>query len=391
MPKRTDFIDSCKPVLGILAEVHPEHLKILGSQTNMLEEMCRFAENTSLRIVVSSIRNCNEIIENKKISGLFLHDGKWCQAVFSPPSLWYDRVFSDLALRDTDLRQCRSKLMQSARVSFLNPPAMTAILGDKLAFSRFCARHALPTPVTSPLEPEFFRNACCQPGRFIVKPRFGRKGIGIIRCGFGTDGRGFCSTHGHQVPFHTLSELEGILSELVRQVGLTREDYIVQAEIPSATVDGRWCDIRCMVQRVDRHVRAVSGLAVRISSRDRVTPNLDRDGIAVPFDLYVRLAFPGRAVSDLRETVEATALRLFDAVEAETGQAAEAGIDLLIDPRGSVHLIEANAKPGRIVYQRLSSGFYLTEVEKTRYVEMRRNTIRNPIRYARDLLEGTEG
>ncbi|GEM_PF-6669347 len=389
MGKRTDFIDSCKPVLGILAETTEEHTKRLGSQTNMLEEMCRYAENTGLRIIVSSIRNCDEIIENKAVPGLFLHEEKWCQAVFSPPSLWYDRVYSDLAHRETDLIQCRSKLVQSNRVAFLNHPAMTSILGDKLAFSQFCARHALPTPVTELLDPGLFRNPSRQSGRFIAKPRFGRKGIGIIRCAFSSDGRGTCSTHGRQVSTRTHSESDGVLSELIRQVGLSREDYIIQAEIPAAKVDGRWCDIRCMVQRMNRHDRAVSGIAVRVSSHDRVTPNLDREGIAVPFEMYARLAFPDLDGSVLREKVESTALRMFDAIESETGPAAEAGIDLLIDPHGSVHLIEANAKPGRIIYQRLSSGFYLTEAEKTRYLEMRRNTIRNPIRYARHLLEGS--
>lgn len=387
--KKSNYLDTCDSVMGILAETTPGTPKILGSQTSMMEEMSQHAWNHGIQLVATGVEKAYGMIENHRLAGCSYDGKKWCQVESDIPSLWYDRLYSDLTKLTSEHHELKATMMKIQGLQFLNPLDLSKTVGDKFKFYEFCVNHAISSPFTSCInqdEPLLIINLIDTLKNIILKPRYGRKGIGIIRCGVHSPSSFYSSTHQNHIVSRSHHELLGVIRGMMDSMCLKPSDYIIQQTIHVASLHNRFCDVRCMVQRTGTDLPEVSAMVVRVSSGGMVSPNLDQKGIALDFSTYARAVFPQKDIVQFEQDAKDTALSVFKALESQVGHIAELGIDLIIDPSGAIHVIEANSKPGRIAYQRLAQGFYLTESERNRYLEMRHRTIENPIRYANHII-----
>lgn len=149
------------------------------------------------------------------------------------------------------------------------------------------------------------------------------------------------------------------------------EKYIVQQGIPLRLKDGRVHDFRMLVQKNGKGEWQVTGCAGRIGPKRSVTSNLHGGGTAIPMDTLLKNRFGAdETVNSIKKSAYALGLHVVQHLEDKFGMLCEVGIDLAIDPKGHVWLLEVNPKPSREVFYRIGE------------LETYRNAIKNPLEYA---------
>ncbi|MNG25160.1 Endospore coat-associated protein YheD [compost metagenome] len=89
---------------------------------------------------------------------------------------------------------------------------------------------------------------------------------------------------------------------------------------------------------------------------------------------FLSKEFGERTADLLTETIAMLSQRIPTVLESYHGRLAELGIDLGIDTRGRVWILEVNSKPGRTIFARLHNE------------RARKKSMANPIHYAGFLL-----
>ncbi|WNR42123.1 YheC/YheD family endospore coat-associated protein [Paenibacillus roseipurpureus] len=153
--------------------------------------------------------------------------------------------------------------------------------------------------------------------------------------------------------------------------------YLIQEAISLAMHEGRPYDLRVTVQRGDRGVWQVSGIAGKVAAKDRHVTNLARGGTAMRCEtLFVASGFDPRKK---REEVEQAALQIAESLSGQIPSISDVGMDIGIDDQGDIWLIEVNGRDQRYQYKHL-------KLDKTFY-----RTYETPMQYAKFLLsQGTE-
>ncbi|MEK8126805.1 YheC/YheD family protein [Paenibacillus filicis] len=218
-----------------------------------------------------------------------------------------------------------------------------------------------------------------------MKPKSGTGGRGIIRLQRLAGARTFMM-QGRDPSRHIIPARRVSVDQIALRLAgwkLT-ERYIVQQGIPLELGDGRVHDFRMLVQKDGQGQWQVTGCAGRIGPRQSVTSNLHGGGSAVPMNTLLKNRFGNeRKVDDIRKNAYELGIRVVEHLEKKFGAFCEAGLDLAVDPKGHVWLLEVNPKPSREVFHRIG--------EKETY----RKAISRPLEYAlwlaRQKQEGSSG
>lgn len=177
---------------------------------------------------------------------------------------------------------------------------------------------------------------------------------------------------------NSFSALSERLEQWMRQEKQGDEQFFLQQGLELGLVPGRTVDARLLVQKDGTGSWRLTGLAIRMGTRQSSTTNLHSGGKALPAGSFLQEHFGldrGRQI--IRECRE-VALRTVTHIEQHFGQMMEFGIDLGIDVHGNVWLIEMNPKPGREIFRQLG--------QTKQYLE----AVRRPLEYAIHLLESEE-
>ncbi|CAG7631175.1 YheC/YheD family protein [Paenibacillus allorhizosphaerae] len=152
--------------------------------------------------------------------------------------------------------------------------------------------------------------------------------------------------------------------------------YIMQQGIPLQLPDGRVHDYRMLVQKDGAGKWQVTGCAGRIGPSKSVTSNLHGGGTAIAMEVLLRKRFGSSdKVEEIRRTAYALGLNTVKHLESKFGKIIEVGIDLAVDPKGNVWLLEVNPKPSREVFHRIGDS------------QTYQKAIRRPLEYALWLLK----
>jgi hypothetical protein len=152
--------------------------------------------------------------------------------------------------------------------------------------------------------------------------------------------------------------------------------YILQQGIPLQLKDGRVHDFRMLVQKDSTGVWQVTGCAGRVGPKRSVTSNLHGGGSATPMETLLKRRFGSQAkVDQIKQSAYTLGLNVVKHLEEKFGRLCEVGIDLAVDPKGHVWLLEVNPKPSREVFYRIGE------------TETYRRAITRPLEYALWLLK----
>lgn len=367
--------------VGILARYIPDNPKPLGKQTLLVTGFFSAAKILGRTMAVF---HPDDLLNDDAPRGWMYQDGNWINERFKKPAVLYDRFYSSMTGPDKRINMKKHRLEEEEKLTFVNPLKMAETATDKLAFAGFLKQNGIPGPdilESSIPDPELLWDTLKAAGEVIIKPRYGRMGRGIMRLIETRTGVEFqCSTGRYPAdnPWH----LSGLIQSVVRMNGLEHHHFIVQKSIQLPASSPRYFDIRVLMQRTSGAAPVrISGEVARVGGAGIHVPNIDFGGLAMPLPQWLDRVF-GRRASRLYASLHRLAFSAYEAVECCFGKTGELGLDMLIDDACKIWLVEMNSKPGRIAFERLASGFGLSETDRHRFAEQRKKSILNPVTYA---------
>lgn len=147
--------------------------------------------------------------------------------------------------------------------------------------------------------------------------------------------------------------------------------YLIQQGIRINLRDGRVHDFRLLIQKDGSGQWRVTGSAGRVGARRSVTSNLHGGGSAVPTRKLLRQRFNSEEkIRQIQADMERLAHYTVEHLERQFGSLCELALDIAVDDKGQVWLLEINPKPAREVFARIG--------EK----EMYQTAVTRPLEYA---------
>ena len=123
--------------------------------------------------------------------------------------------------------------------------------------------------------------------------------------------------------------------------------YLLQQGLSLIGLNGKPADFRVLVQKGNRGEWSVSSLVARLG-QNRVVSNIARGGSMVSAAQALRICGPRLSGPTSVQSIRQVALRLAKILDQSIqGHYAEFGIDLGVDTRGHIWLLEVNSKPSK--------------------------------------------
>lgn len=144
----------------------------------------------------------------------------------------------------------------------------------------------------------------------------------------------------------TLSE-QHLGTWLGRQLLTSR--WIVQPYLHLYTADHRPFDIRVLTQKNGQGEWEVVGKAIRLGHLGGLTSNLHGGGTGVGFIPFIRQHYPEQEKA-IHEQIDELGRKIPPLLESAHGPLLELGIDIGVDRKGDIWIIEVNSKPGRNLF-----------------------------------------
>lgn len=314
-----------------------------GPATDMARTFVRLAGNRGAVAYAFSPKDIHW--DSKSVSG-FVPAGRGWRKVHVPlPDVIYDRIQSRGIDASKRVQATKQQLMAMDDLHYFNPcfldkwETYEALIQDPLAKQYLPKTERLTSldqlgPWLRNYQTVFIKPARGSLGMGIVKVSRMARGFRYHRIRMGGGSRaGVCDS---------LHKLE----ERLRAI-LPRRSMIIQQGLHLARYGGRPYDIRVMVQKTPRGNWACTNMIARVASPGSAVSNVAEGGTMISVRKAIRgsLRINARAAS---QRIRRGARVIARAVETRLGQEfGEFGVDMALDRRGRLWLIEVNAKPGR--------------------------------------------
>ncbi|WP_424768058.1 YheC/YheD family protein [Paenibacillus sp. sgz302251] len=334
------------PVLGILT--------LYLNEAGLLEERSIYQKMTSagrklgLNVFVFTPKDVN--YKQNRIHALFYNpDSKvWSRRWTSFPNLIYDRCRIQRTYRFEQLKQFRRRY---GHLTFLNRP-----LRNKWTIHRILSkdsRYKSYLPATRYVEST--QNVLDMLRKYPIiylKPVNGTGGRGILRIEKQKDD--LLHIQGRDQSRRIIQQQHiaaSALSSYLAPWNLKGNRYIAQQGIQIKLMNGRVHDYRMLVQKNGKGVWEVTGCAGRIGAAGSITSNLHGGGHAATMNAIMRdWIRDDTLISQVKEEAEKLGVEIAAYLEQNYGRLCELALDLAIDRKGGIWLLEVNPKPAREVF-----------------------------------------
>jgi glutathione synthase/RimK-type ligase-like ATP-grasp enzyme len=336
-----------KPVLGILT-LYLNERKALEERP-VYEKMIAAGRQMGINVFVFTPQDVEE--SNGRIHAMIYKSEtrSWGRSWVRFPNVVYDRCRNQKSTRFQQLLVFRKRY---SNLLFLNRP-----LRNKWAVYNTLSKESAfrpHLPVTKLYQSSEDVSIMLKKFSAIyLKPINGTGGRGILRIDRKSDGTLLLQGRNHsrsivQPKVIKRSSLASALGNWDKH----GDQYIVQQGLNIKLPNGRIHDYRMLVQKNGSGIWEVTGCAGRVGPLRSITSNLHGGGEAVSMNsLLQQWMGSDTAIAQIRETAETFGIGVARHLEATYGALCELALDLAIDRRGNVWLIEVNPKPSREVFK----------------------------------------
>ncbi|MDF2669840.1 MAG: hypothetical protein K0R67_2146 [Paenibacillus sp.] len=337
--------------------------------------LCRIGYKLGIFVFVFFPNRLN--VEEKSVKGYTLLPGQqaWVEDCFPLPQVVYDRCFYTNKISYAQYRDSIRKLKGNPDIRFLGYGLKGKWNVHQMLMRHESIRSSLPE-TKKLLNRQVLRNEFIRRGTLILKPESGSQGKGVLLLTREGDRYKLMGRNLQNEPIERTFATERVMHQWLSAF-IAGRSYLIQPYLLLNTCDGDPFDVRCLMQKNRKGVWEVAGTAVRRGKADNITSNLSGGGVAQELIPFLHKEFGEEKSSQIYCSILELATQIPEILEQHHGRLAELGIDLGIDTSGKVWILEANSKPGRSAFTRLSDP------------TARIASIRNPIYYARYLLDTT--
>ncbi|WP_312118122.1 YheC/YheD family endospore coat-associated protein [Brevibacillus reuszeri] len=275
------------------------------------------------------------------VRGLVRRGGVWRQKVLPLPQCIYNRLVSRQRERSEQMtawvQRCKDANIPFFNERFLNKWHVHAALEQQEA----AALH-LPSMVRYQSQ-EDLRQMLSTYRTIYAKPANGSMGKGIFRLRRTQVGYSLARPGGMNQSFSSLQGLHHFLSKRTKG-----KPYLLQQGLPLIGISGRPTDFRVLVQKNRAGEWSVTSMVARLG-QNRIVSNISRGGSMLTPLHALRVCGPwATSNKPSPQLLRDVALKLSILLEeALPGHYAEFGVDLGVDVRGHVWLLEVNSKPSK--------------------------------------------
>lgn len=204
-----------------------------------------------------------------------------------------------------------------------------------------------------------------------IKPNFGSGGSGIIRVKR--------LNRGYEVCFGPSRKIVGADSVLkaIHSYRKSKDHYLVQKGLRIAEYQGNIFDIRVYLQK-PKQKWMISGMAARVAAPHKYVTNYHKGGHAEPLQKVLLNLFQNNQtkVDAFIRKIEHLSITIAETVN-KWHPIHELGVDLAIDKNGHIWIIEANSRPGHMLFTQLSDHTMIkTIMDNKRRIEEKKKTTR---------------
>lgn len=331
------------PLVGILTNRDKNGIYPIGKNGKIFKEMFYVAQKQGVFLFEFYPEGVN--IKSKTIKGHSIDRlGRFYSATFPFPDVVYNRIRYRVIENSKDVKQVLKIFENNPAINVFN----TRFL-NKLEVYRVLKKN----PATAEIIPETAiyntRNLKYFLGKYgslYLKPIANSRGKGIIKLGIGMAG-----DYSVQHAAKAYSDYHSNLAQAhlkMKRYGLKPMRYLVQKAIPLATYKGRPFDLRVQVQKDALGKWMLTGVGARVAGPNRIVTHVPNGGTAKAFDAVINEAF--KESSTINNDINKQLLRITSIVpevlEKELKiNLAILSMDIGIDNKGKLWLIEANSKP----------------------------------------------
>lgn len=335
------------PVLGIFANVRYQNGEIRGQQAPIFEHLLSIAGDERIFAYIFSLQ---EIDSRQKIRGYIMKkkNGQvyWRVQDVPFPDVVYDQIVSRKFENLSDVSAMKDQLTKKLGASYFNPGFFDKWQVHQWLSEQNSTKMYLPVSIkhqdlqTTASFVEKHKNV-------YLKPIHGSLGVGIIKILRLVDGRYFYQLKGQngiQAQGYGRSAM-GILKKMKNR--FTKRTYIVQEGLHLQTYQGRSFDIRILMQKDGTGKWRRTKAFCRIAQSGDITSNLSTGGDAIPLAKVLRDNFPNKEDGKrIRRKIRTIVNTIPEMMEQVSGlMLGEMGLDIGIDTKGDVWIIEVNSKP----------------------------------------------
>lgn len=335
-----------QPILGILT--------LYLNEAGLLEERSIYQKMTSagrklgLSVFVFTPKDVN-YTGNKIHAWFYDPDSKtWSRRWTSFPNMIYDRCRIQRSYRFEQLKKFRKTY---GHLTFLN-----RMLRNKWIVHRTLSkdvRFKEYLPATKYIEDSHVVSDMLRKYPLVyLKPINGTGGRGILRIEKRKEGQLHIQGRDQERriirPQH-ISAAE--LSSYLAPWNLESNRYIAQQGIHIKLTSGRVHDYRMLVQKNGEGAWEVTGCAGRIGAAGSITSNLHGGGSAATMSALLKEWLGDESKAEqVKQEAEELGVAIAAYLELSYGRLCELALDLAIDRKGGIWLLEVNPKPAREVF-----------------------------------------
>jgi len=355
-----------QPVLGILTLYLNENKAL--EERSVYEKMISAGKRLGITVFVFTPQDVEE--SSSKILAMTYDTitKKWSRKWVRFPNVIYDRCRIQKSYRFQQLLDFRKR---HSNLLFLNRPlrnkwVVYRTLGKVTSFRPHL-------PITKLYEsPDDVKELLKKFQTVYLKPINGTGGRGILRIDRDRDSSLLLQGRNHSRSIVTPRRVSrNNLPSAIGNWDMHGDRYIVQQGLNIKLPNGRIHDYRMLVQKNGSGNWEVTGCAGRVGPLHSITSNLHGGGEAASMDTLLRQWIGSdSAIADIRSTAGNLGINVARHLEASYGALCELALDLAIDRKGKIWILEVNPKPSREVFKQAGEQ------------EVYRKAIVRPIEYA---------
>ncbi|WP_018133366.1 YheC/YheD family endospore coat-associated protein [Effusibacillus pohliae] len=334
------------PVFAIFANVRVKNGEIAGQQGPIFEHLLSLATEERMFAYVFGPQD----VTSNKLQGYILHKAngrrQWDLRSVPFPDVVYDQIITRKFENRPDVKAVKQQLLKRLGAAYFNPGFFDKAQVHQWLSARDETKGYLPATI---LHEDVKRTAVFleRYNPVYLKPINGSKGIGIIKLMRLADGHFFYQIKGKQgIPVQGVQKSPAeVLRKL--QPRMKKRAFLAQEGLQLKTYQGRPFDIRVLVQKDETGAWKRTKMFCRIAQAGDITSNLSTGGDALAVAKVLREIYPNpeqtrRILRKIRKLV-GTVPTVLEEVSGQ--QYGEIGLDIGIDTKGWVWIIEVNSKP----------------------------------------------
>ncbi|WP_102346244.1 YheC/YheD family endospore coat-associated protein [Bacillus sp. Marseille-P3661] len=270
----------------------------------------------------------------------------WSRGTFPLPDVIYNRVTSKRIYHRKDF-----KLFLETIIECKKPPIINPYFFDKATIHRYLLKNEslepyIPKTYISP-RPKDVKRLITSYKTVFLKPSHGTYGIGIYKITQLENGSYLCeSRFNNEYKSIQFASITSLFKRILPKRKRLR--YIAQQGIHLANLNNSFFDFRIHMNKNGENQWHASAIGANVVDLSNVTTH---GGWIKPYNEVLEPVF-GHLSSDITEKIKLVSLQCAETIERNlTYNLGELGLDIGVDHKGHIWILEVNARPGVHIFE----------------------------------------